>query len=81
MVLYYPSVHKTMKGTNNKYRAGECSEAICDRGTVKLLQAYTWRLCRWKKQVCTKKKVKIKYPGCKVTLIRVIPSYSMARIR
>ena len=39
MVLYYPSVHKMMKGTNNKYRAGECSEAICDRGTVKLLQA------------------------------------------
>ena len=27
-----------MKGTNNKYRARECSEAMCDRGTVKLLQ-------------------------------------------
>ena len=27
-----------MKGTNNKYRARECSEAMCDRRTVKLLQ-------------------------------------------
>ena len=26
-----------------------------------------------KKKVCTKK-MKIKYPGCKITLIRVIPS-------
>ena len=44
MVLYCPSVPKKITGTNNKYLAIECSEhaqscseAICDRGTVKLL--------------------------------------------
>ena len=66
--LLYPSMHKMRKGTNNKDYASECSGAICERGSVKLLQALHMEVMVEKQveKAGVHKQKTEDYPGCKI---------------